>query len=284
MTDLFTALVGLWPIGPSLAALFLFFDYYQTRKHTPSDVYKKARKSKNPIIEVERKDGTIELVNCDYASGGAYNEEYGMFLVDSDGVKAERRSGARVLHVSEGSGFNVKGQKHLEVIRALKEQYNAQNYNDILQLLNLWRKCDNKECDFEGVFTPETIPEKDGEKAHIAYKCPGCGAVGGLMLEPPLFLEPLRNVEMGWAEKYFKEMQNPIANKIKIDEMVANIKEKEKGLPLKTITILAMLGIMFVMVAIGGLILYNGVVMPAAAAAADVAAKAAAASPPALAG
>jgi hypothetical protein len=241
--------------------LTLLGGYYlqNMERFTPAKEFLTARRKKEDILEVERKDGSLAFDVPEYMAGSAISERYGIFTVNPEDIKTERKSGVKVLHVTEGIGTTIDtNTKH--IIKYAKEQYGIKSYQELIDLANHWHICKNEKCRFLGYFEeknkeiihPET---KEVLGQEVVYKCPKCQSEGE-QFEPELLQSNGENVESGWIDRYFKQVQHPMLKRVIVKNMAANIAEKEKKeIPIAKIAILLSFGMMFFLVAIGLMVL-----------------------------
>jgi hypothetical protein len=252
------------------------FYLYNLERFTPGPSFLKARRKKADILEVERKDGSLEYDVPEYMVGSAISEKYGIFTVNPEDVKNERKSGVKVLHCVEGVGATISTDM-IRIIKAVKEQYGVNSYNELIELANHWHICLNEKCGHIGVFEKEEediTNEKTGEllSTNIIFKCPKCGEKGQ-QFEPELRTNG-ENIEAGWIDRYFKQVHHPMQKRIIVNKMAQNIAMKDKkALPIASIAIIISLGMMFFLVAIGIMILLPNIETYQAAQAAKLAAE-----------
>lgn len=247
----------------------------QIERFTPATSFLKARRKKEDILEVERKDGSIDFDVPEYLAGSAISEKYGIFNINQEDIKNERKSGVKVLHVVEGIGTSLS-TKTKEIINAVRKQYGIKSYQELIDLANHWHIC--KKCGFIGYFDErqeEIINEESGELVgeKVIYSCPrGCEGESE-QLEPELLASNGENVESGWIDRYFRQVQHPMLKRAVVNKMAQNIAEKEKkSLPIASIAIILSIGMAFFLIAIGIMILLPNIETYQAAQAAKMAA------------
>ena len=246
-------------------------------RFTPATAFLKARRKNEPILEMERKDGTLEFDVPEYMVGSAVSEKYGIFTVNPEDVKNESKSKVKVLHCTEGVGSSISTGM-IKIIKAVKEQYGVKSYNELIDLTNHWHICSNEKCGFLGAFEKEAqeiINKESGEMTgeKVLFKCPKCQSEG-IQIEPELLGEGGKNVEFGWVDRYFKQVHHPMQKRIIVNKMAANIAMKDKkALPIAQIAIIISLGMAFFLIAIGIMVLLPNLETYTAAQAAKTAAQ-----------
>ena len=170
MADLvFTALVLFWMfIGAVIVGGFSTIMLVMIVAWTPALAILKAKLGRMPLLAARRRDRKIHFVKADqYVQGLATSKEYGGFLIDSDSVFTEKKSGVAILPVNAEIGITLS-EKVLTMIDGLKRA-GIHNIEEAELLAGLYGKC---ECDYIGPGTPIEIKNAAGEAIGYDAECP----------------------------------------------------------------------------------------------------------------
>lgn len=226
---------------------------------TPGTTFLKAFLSGNPIMVVKRKDGKYNFTKGRYTEGVIWHK-YGFHQIDPEANFREKKSGCD-FHLGLDSIGITLSEKMLMALKWFKEAgYN--DINEIQENLQLWRKCTNKECDFEGL--PDKKLEEETETSDkkgkvikvrkFSMTCPKCGGTKFEKTLPDMDFDRFKVLDPGFIDNYFKYNMNPRTNEIVSKQEAMNEVESErKRQPILWVSI----GVTVLLILMGFMILYT---------------------------
>lgn len=223
---------------------------------TPAATFLKAYLTGKPIAAVKRKDGKYDFNIAKYSEGIIWHK-YGFHQIDPEAVAREKKSGCDFHLALDSIGITLS-DKMLKALKVFRDDYKFKNVDEILQGIQLWRRCTTDKCHFEGV--PETqIQEttevgKDGKpkvKRTFTMTCPRCNGNQFEKTLPDLKFDRFDVIDPGFIDNYFMYNMNPRTNEVVTKTEVQNELDAEKKRePLKFIAI----GIMIFMIMMAAVI------------------------------
>ncbi len=232
---------------------------------TPAQTFLFSSLRGKPLLEARRQDKKLEFTPGDFGGGMASSKKYGMFLVDSDSVYHESKSGLPVLPVDPLVGITLD-KNIIELMNGLKKQ-GIENIESAEKLNDFWYKCNNQierkgrieSCGFEGVplFKKEDEYDNDGNvvgQKYVVVGCPKCKAGPDMLEKAELNIKVPTGRAVGFNKisQYFKYNYNPHLIASTVERKVRDQIEKMRSPPSKWIG----LGLAVVLIFLGAAIAY----------------------------
>ncbi len=204
MYFLFDMIVG-YPLNIILALVIALFGsillFMIGLLKSPMWTFMTASYNGKPLIEVHRKDNTIDWDQCNYSDQILDSKRYGLRIIaPKDPGAIEKKSGAKIYRVNDGVGQTIS-RNVLKVVRVLEDQYGWSMPVDVIRGLTNWHKCTavnestGLQCGFEGFPELEDIKEMDDDGVETVIGqdkiCPKCDKKNMLNQEFPEITAPL---------------------------------------------------------------------------------------------